>query len=76
ALKKQYQINEVDPYIVASRFATYTPFFNLNYFALAAKEYQRLSRLWRARPDKRQVLGIVPDAMLAHLIRPTGCLIR
>lgn len=36
-LKKQYQINEVDPYIVASRFATYTPFFNLNYFALAAK---------------------------------------
>ncbi len=42
ALKKQYQINEVDPYIVASRFATYTPFFNLNYFALAAKEYQRL----------------------------------
>ncbi|MCV8210004.1 phosphate starvation-inducible protein PsiE, partial [Escherichia coli] len=42
ALKKQYQINEVDPYIVASRFATYTPFFNLNYFALAAKEHQRL----------------------------------
>ncbi len=33
---------EVDPYIVASRFATYTPFFNLNYFALAAKEHQRL----------------------------------
>ncbi|WP_157918981.1 sulfatase-like hydrolase/transferase, partial [Escherichia coli] len=29
-------------YIVASRFATYTPFFNLNYFALAAKEHQRL----------------------------------
>ncbi|HHN7036170.1 TPA: sulfatase-like hydrolase/transferase [Escherichia coli] len=30
------------PYILASRFATYTPFFNLNYFALAAKEHQRL----------------------------------
>ncbi|MWS08373.1 sulfatase-like hydrolase/transferase [Escherichia coli] len=30
------------PYIIASRFATYTPFFNLNYFALAAKEHQRL----------------------------------
>ncbi|MES1527960.1 phosphoethanolamine transferase [Escherichia coli] len=30
------------PYILASRFATYTPFFNLNYFALAAKENQRL----------------------------------
>ncbi|MFE4267234.1 sulfatase-like hydrolase/transferase [Escherichia coli] len=29
------------PYILASRFATYTPFFNLNYFALAAKEHQR-----------------------------------
>ncbi|EFH4695430.1 phosphoethanolamine transferase [Escherichia coli] len=29
-------------YILASRFATYTPFFNLNYFALAAKEHQRL----------------------------------
>ncbi|MCO0227144.1 phosphoethanolamine transferase [Escherichia coli] len=29
------------PYILASRFATYTPFFNL-YFALAAKEHQRL----------------------------------
>lgn len=28
------------PYILASRFATYTPFFNLNYFALAAKEHQ------------------------------------
>ncbi|EEV9225807.1 phosphoethanolamine transferase [Escherichia coli] len=30
------------PYILALRFATYTPFFNLNYFALAAKEHQRL----------------------------------
>ncbi|HFT8800231.1 TPA: sulfatase-like hydrolase/transferase [Shigella flexneri] len=30
------------PYILASRFATYTLFFNLNYFALAAKEHQRL----------------------------------
>ncbi|WP_077768295.1 phosphoethanolamine transferase [Escherichia coli] len=30
------------PYILASRFATYTPFFNLNYFSLAAKEHQRL----------------------------------
>lgn len=30
------------PYILASRFATYTPFCNLNYFALAAKEHQRL----------------------------------
>ncbi|EKO4954711.1 phosphoethanolamine transferase [Escherichia coli] len=30
------------PYILASRFATYTPFFHLNYFALAAKEHQRL----------------------------------
>ncbi|EFL7079063.1 phosphoethanolamine transferase [Escherichia coli] len=30
------------PYILASRFATYTPFFNLNYFALTAKEHQRL----------------------------------
>ncbi|ELE8695331.1 sulfatase-like hydrolase/transferase [Escherichia coli] len=30
------------PYILESRFATYTPFFNLNYFALAAKEHQRL----------------------------------
>ena len=30
------------PYILASRFATYTPFFNINYFALAAKEHQRL----------------------------------
>ncbi|MDA6285994.1 phosphoethanolamine transferase [Escherichia coli] len=30
------------PYILASRFAIYTPFFNLNYFALAAKEHQRL----------------------------------
>lgn len=30
------------PYILASRFATYTPFINLNYFALAAKEHQRL----------------------------------
>lgn len=30
------------PYILASRFATYTPFFNLNCFALAAKEHQRL----------------------------------
>ena len=30
------------PYTLASRFATYTPFFNLNYFALAAKEHQRL----------------------------------
>ncbi|HDW8358935.1 TPA: phosphoethanolamine transferase [Escherichia coli] len=30
------------PYILASRFATYTPFFNLNYFVLAAKEHQRL----------------------------------
>ncbi|EIG1711819.1 phosphoethanolamine transferase [Escherichia coli] len=30
------------PYILASRFATYTPFFNLNYFASAAKEHQRL----------------------------------
>ncbi len=30
------------PYILASRFATYTPFFNLNSFALAAKEHQRL----------------------------------
>ncbi|HGB9959232.1 TPA: sulfatase-like hydrolase/transferase [Escherichia coli] len=30
------------PYILASRFATYTPFFNLNYFALSAKEHQRL----------------------------------
>lgn len=30
------------PYILASRFATYTPFFNLNYFALAVKEHQRL----------------------------------
>ncbi|HAW2851392.1 TPA: sulfatase-like hydrolase/transferase [Escherichia coli] len=30
------------PYILASRFATYTPFFNLNYFDLAAKEHQRL----------------------------------
>lgn len=30
------------PYILASRFATYTPFFNPNYFALAAKEHQRL----------------------------------
>ncbi|EOK9433060.1 sulfatase-like hydrolase/transferase [Escherichia coli] len=30
------------PYILVSRFATYTPFFNLNYFALAAKEHQRL----------------------------------
>ncbi len=28
ALKKQYQINEVDPYIVASRFATYTAFLH------------------------------------------------
>lgn len=42
AFKKRKQINEVDPYIVASRFATYTPFFNLNYFTLAAKEHQRL----------------------------------
>ncbi|EFQ2924124.1 phosphoethanolamine transferase [Escherichia coli] len=32
----------LSPYILASRFATYTPFFNLNYFALAAKEHQRL----------------------------------
>ncbi len=47
-----------------------------NLCALASHSMQkrigRLSRLWRARPDKRQVLKIVPDAMLAHLIRPTG----
>ncbi len=47
-----------------------------NLCALASHSMQqrigRLSRLWRARPDKRQVLSIVPDAMLAHLIRPTG----
>lgn len=30
------------PYILASQFATYTPFFNLNYFALAAKKHQKL----------------------------------
>ncbi|EFM6058554.1 phosphoethanolamine transferase [Escherichia coli] len=38
------------PYILASRFATYTPFFNLNYFALAAKEHQRLLSIANAVP--------------------------
>lgn len=33
------------PYILASRFATYTPFFNLNYFALAAKSIKDYSQL-------------------------------
>ena len=42
ALKDKKTKKTADPYIVASRFATYTPFFNLNYFALAAKEYHRL----------------------------------
>ncbi|MCH5360368.1 phosphoethanolamine transferase [Escherichia fergusonii] len=39
------------PYILASRFATYTPFFNLNYFALAAKEHQRLLSIANTVPN-------------------------
>ncbi|AEZ42278.1 phosphoethanolamine transferase [Escherichia coli] len=42
AYKDAKNKNAFSPYILASRFATYTPFFNLNYFALAAKEHQRL----------------------------------
>ncbi len=42
AYKDAKNKNAFSPYIRASRFATYTPFFNLNYFALAAKEHQRL----------------------------------
>ncbi|EFK3654997.1 phosphoethanolamine transferase [Escherichia coli] len=42
AYKDAKNKNVFSPYILASRFATYTPFFNLNYFALAAKEHQRL----------------------------------
>ncbi|MDA6216183.1 phosphoethanolamine transferase [Escherichia coli] len=42
AYKEAKNKKAFSPYILASRFATYTPFFNLNYFALAAKEHQRL----------------------------------
>lgn len=42
AYKDEKNKKAFSPYILASRFATYTPFFNLNYFALAAKEHQRL----------------------------------
>ncbi|MEG9980175.1 phosphoethanolamine transferase [Escherichia coli] len=42
AYKDAKNKNAFSPYILASRFATYTLFFNLNYFALAAKEHQRL----------------------------------
>lgn len=53
------------PYILASRFATYTPFFNLNYFALAAKEHQRLLSIANTVPA-----NTVPYFQLS--VRDTG----
>lgn len=40
----------INSYIVASRFSTYTPFFNLNYFALAMKEFQTLKSIAKTVP--------------------------
>ncbi|ODJ25284.1 hypothetical protein BFR11_24460 [Shigella sp. FC2383] len=55
------------PYILASRFATYTPFFNLNYFALAAKKHQRLGN------DSNLLIvfyvQIMPDDLVMQLHR-------
>ncbi|EFM2179755.1 phosphoethanolamine transferase [Escherichia coli] len=50
AYKDAKNKNAFSPYILASRFATYTPFFNLNYFALAAKEHQRLLSITNTVP--------------------------
>ncbi|EFE3176748.1 phosphoethanolamine transferase [Escherichia coli] len=60
AYKDAKNKNAFSPYILASRFATYTPFFNLNYFALAAKEHQRLL----------SIANIVPYFQLS--VRDTG----